>query len=58
MLRSEHTEEHLLPNDMECVIVDGLTNLAQLPQRFAFVGFPLNKGRDGSPFRVVALVED
>ena len=39
------------------MIVEGLTNLDQLPERFTFVGFPLNiKGRDGSPIRAVAIV--
>jgi len=40
------------------VLVEGLTNLAQLPNHFTFVGLPLNlKGRDGSPVRAVAIVQ-
>ena len=46
----------LLPN--EIVIVEGLANLDQAPEKFIFIGFPLNfKGRDGSPIRAVAIVE-
>ncbi len=46
----------LLP--AEIVIVEGLTNLDNAPDRFTFIGFPLNfKGRDGSPIRAVAMVE-
>ena len=49
----------LLQQDVEIVIVEGLTNLDQLPERFTFAGFPLNiKGRDGSPIRAVAIIED
>ncbi len=41
------------------MIVEGLANLERLPERFTFVGFPLNiKGRDGSPIRAVAIVDD
>jgi arylformamidase len=48
----------LLAQGVEIVLVEGLTNLDQLPERFTFVGLPLNiKGRDGSPIRAVALVE-
>ena len=48
----------LLQKGVEMVIVEGLTNLAQLPAQFVFIGFPLNiKGRDGAPIRAVALVE-
>ena len=48
----------LLAKDVEIVIVEGLANLDQLPERFTFIGFPLNfKGRDGSPVRAVAVVE-
>lgn len=48
----------LLGKDVEIVIVEALTNLDKLPERFTFVGFPLNiKGRDGSPIRAVAIVE-
>jgi arylformamidase len=49
----------LLHRDVEIVIVEGLTNLARLPEHFTFIGFPLNiQGRDGSPIRAVALVEE
>ena len=49
----------LLHKDVEIIIVEGLTNLDQLPPRFTFIGFPLNfKGRDGSPIRAVAMVEE
>jgi kynurenine formamidase len=49
----------LLKEGVEIVIVEGLTNLDRLPERFTFIGFPLNiKGRDGSPIRAVAVVED
>ena len=49
----------LLKEGVEIVIVEGLTNLDQLPERFTFSGFPLNiKGRDGSPIRAVAIVND
>jgi arylformamidase len=48
----------LLQRGVEIVIVEGLTNLNKLPERFTFVGFPLNiKGRDGSPIRAVAVVD-
>ena len=47
----------LLGHGAEIVIVEGLTHLDQVPDRFVFCGFPLNfKGRDGSPIRAVALV--
>lgn len=47
----------LLAQDAEVVIVEGLTNLDRLPERFVFCGFPLNfKGRDGSPIRAVAIL--
>lgn len=58
---TEWHEVHLtlLKKGVEIVLVEGLTNLAMLPERFTFVGFPLNiKGRDGSPIRAVAVVED
>jgi kynurenine formamidase len=45
----------LLP--AEIVVVEGLTNLDELPDTFVFMGFPLNiKGRDGSPIRAVGMV--
>jgi kynurenine formamidase len=48
----------LLKKGVEIVIVEGLTNLEKLPERFRFIGFPLNiKGRDGSPIRAVAVVD-
>ena len=48
----------LLKKGIEIVIVEGLTNLEKLPDRFTFIGFPLNiKGRDGAPIRAVALVD-
>jgi kynurenine formamidase len=46
----------LLPK--EIVIVESLANLDKVPDKFIFIGFPLNlKGRDGSPIRAVALVD-
>ena len=49
----------LLAPDVEIVIVEGLNNLEQLPKRFRLIALPLNiKGRDGSPIRAVAEVED
>ncbi len=49
----------LLDKGVEIVIVEGLANLDKVPERFTFAGFPLNiKGRDGSPIRAVAIVED
>jgi len=48
----------LLAHGTEIVIVEGLVNLALLPARFTFIGFPLNiKGRDGSPIRAVAMLD-
>jgi kynurenine formamidase len=47
----------LLAASAEIVVVEGLTNLSQLPERFTFAGFPLNfQGRDGSPIRAVAIL--
>jgi len=49
----------LLAEDVEIVIVEGLTNLHLLPKNFTFIGFPLNvKGRDGSTIRAVAAVDE
>lgn len=49
----------LLGKGVEIVIVEALTGLEKLPAEFTFIGFPLNiKGRDGSPIRAVAMVED
>ncbi|MBX3241095.1 MAG: cyclase family protein [Chitinophagaceae bacterium] len=46
----------LLP--AEIVVVESLANLDKVPERFTFMGFPLNfKGRDGSPIRAVARVD-
>jgi len=48
----------LLAKDVEIVIVEGLTNLDQLPETFRFIGFPLKlAGRDGSPIRAVAEID-
>ena len=48
----------LLHPDVEMVIVEGLTRLETLPESFTFMGFPMNiKGRDGSPIRAVALID-
>jgi len=47
----------LLSANAEVVVVEGLTNLSQLPESFTFAGFPLNfHGRDGSPIRAVAIL--
>lgn len=47
----------LLAQEAEVVVVEGLTNLGELPERFTFAGFPLNfQGRDGSPIRAVAIL--
>lgn len=56
---TDYYEVHhiLLGKDAEVVVVEGLTNLDKLPERFVFSGFPLNfKGRDGSPIRAVAIL--
>lgn len=48
----------LLAKDVEIVIVEGLTNLDKLPERFTLAAFPLNiRGRDGSPIRAVAIID-
>lgn len=48
----------LLKKGLEIVIVEGLANLDQLPERFTLSAFPLNiQGRDGSPIRAVAIVD-
>jgi arylformamidase len=57
---TEWKEVHLalLAKGVEIVIVEGLTNLDKLPERFTLAAFPLNiKGRDGSPIRAVAIVD-
>ncbi|GAB5535860.1 MAG: cyclase family protein [Rubricoccaceae bacterium] len=49
----------LLDSKVEVLIVEALTNLEKLPKYFTFIGFPLNiVGRDGSPIRAVAVVDD
>lgn len=49
----------LLAKGVEIVIVESLTNLDQLPPRFTLAVFPMNiRGRDGSPVRAVAIVEE
>ena len=51
-------EIHHILLGAEIVIVETLANLDQVPDRFTFIGFPLNfKGRDGSPIRAVGLVD-
>ncbi|MCE9555130.1 MAG: cyclase family protein [Planctomycetes bacterium] len=48
----------LLRKSVEIVIVEALAHLEKLPERFTFIGFPLNiQGRDGSPIRAVAMVD-
>jgi arylformamidase len=48
----------LLGKGTEIVLVEGLANLEQLPERFTLVAFPLNlRGLDGSPVRAVAWVD-
>ncbi len=52
-------EVHHVLLGAEIVIVETLTNLDKLPDSFVFMGFPMNiKGRDGSPIRAVAQVEE
>jgi len=49
----------LLKEGVEIVIVESLTSLEKLPPVFTFVGLPLKiAGRDGSPIRAVALVDE
>ena len=49
----------LLAKDVEIVVVEGLTNLDQLPEQFTFIGFPLKlTGCDGSVIRAVAVVDE
>jgi kynurenine formamidase len=49
----------LLAPETEIVLVETLANLDQVPDEFTFAGFPLNfKGRDGSPIRAVALINE
>lgn len=50
--------ETLLGPGTEIVLVEGLTNLHELPPQFIFAAFPLKLvGRDGSPVRAVAIVD-
>jgi len=49
----------LLRPGTEIVVVEGLAHLDLLPARFTLAAFPLKiTGRDGSPIRAVAIVED
>jgi len=49
----------LLKEGVEIVIVESLTHLEKLPPVFTFIGLPLKiVGRDGSPIRAVALVDE
>lgn len=51
-------EIHHILLGAEIVIVESLANLDRVPDRFTFMGFPLNfKGRDGSPIRAVGMVD-
>ena len=57
---SEWKEVHLtlLAEGIEVVILEGLTGLNRLPDRFTLAAFPLNiKGRDGAPCRAVAILD-
>ncbi len=57
---TEWKEVHLtlLAHGVEIVIVEGLTNLNRLPERFTLSAFPLNyKGRDGAQIRAVGIIE-
>lgn len=48
----------LLKPGVDIVVVEGLANLASLPDRFTFAAFPLKiQGRDGSPVRAVAILD-
>jgi len=58
---TEWKEIHLalLRPGTEIVLVEGLARLDLLPARFTLAAFPLRiAGRDGSPVRAVAVVED
>ncbi|MBE2187458.1 MAG: cyclase family protein [Rhodothermales bacterium] len=51
-------EIHHILLGAEIVVVESLAHLDRVPDRFTFMGFPLNfVGRDGSPIRAVALVD-
>ncbi|MCS7236887.1 MAG: cyclase family protein [Thermoguttaceae bacterium] len=48
----------LLEPGVEIVLLEGLVNLAELPEQFILASFPLRLvGGDGSPVRAVAIVE-
>jgi kynurenine formamidase len=54
----QNVHQTLLQKGVETVIVEGLTHLEQLPDRFTLICFPLNlNGCDGSPIRAVAVVD-
>jgi arylformamidase len=56
----EWKEIHLsmLAKGVEIVIVEGLTQLDQLPEQFTLSALPLNiKGRDGAPCRAIAIID-
>lgn len=49
----------LLKPGVEIVLLEGLVNLALLPERFILAAFPLKLvGGDGSPVRAVAIVDE
>jgi arylformamidase len=49
----------LLAKGVEIIVVEGLTNLDQLPERFTLAAFPLKiTGRDGSPIRAVGIIDE
>lgn len=51
-------EIHHILLGAEIVVVESIAHLDRVPDRFTFIGFPLNfVGRDGSPIRAVALVD-
>jgi arylformamidase len=55
----DKTHLTLLAEGVEIILVEGLANLEQLPERFTFLGLPLNiEGRDGSPIRAAAVIDE
>ena len=55
----EMAETHHVLLGHDIVVVEGLTNLHELPTEFLYIGFPLNlTGRDGSPIRAVAVISE
>jgi kynurenine formamidase len=49
----------LLAKDREIVIIESMANLDQIPERFTLAAFPLRiQGRDGSPVRAVAMIDE